>query len=858
MPLSDNERPVCPDNIPDALKAYDQWLVWRREGGTKVPYRADGGGLASSTDPATWSTFAAAYHAYVERGESGIGFVFTADDPFCGIDLDDCIDSEEGRAPWASALLQSLSTYSEVSPSERGIKLIACGALPGGTGIKRKGARVAESLKPKDAPGGIEAYDRGRFFTITGWRVEDTPASIQPAQQAIDALAHALRGADVLPRPSSVAITPTAPPSDARLAAWAGWLKDEAAARMRAAGKGERHATRFDMGRWAGGLIPHGLASESEIQDLIYDAQPPQQRQVAEWRTIAAGIAAGCAAPLDLPSGDPEPLMVDGVACCPFHQTPLPRANNGNGYKCHQPDTSSPSGWCRYWWPGDGYTPPERSPNDRRTMPERSPNDASGRPNDSEQSTNYTEQRGRGRLLSSAQLDDLPPPRWLIQGVIPADDLTTVYGPSGAGKSFALVDIAATVAQTATVVYVAAEALATYRERRSAWCARHGRDTAGLLWWSDAVNLLIRDEVDTFITSVLPHKPALIIFDTLARCLVGGDENSAQDMGRAVDAVDHIRRELGCAIVLVHHTGKSGTTERGSSALRGGCATMIELSNNDGLITIRSDKTRHGAPFAPRYFRLTASATSAVLTPTSKVAGRALPVMGKQIQVLEVLRRAYYGGRATFNELAEATEISKSTLSESVSRLMERGYVHKEKEGRTTIVTLTDVGRDFLLEHDLEANDAEPSEQTTERSTFNWHVCSEEGGDRSAHQDASFGDRSAIVRSSFGVPPIVRSVGQVSIPDPTEQRGEPGANESEPAPTEEPQPPAPEAAPQPPYIPPPIERAVEAVDWPHVRTLYAQGTIGPIRVHAALRHLDADNLLAQLAAEVAEGGGPDG
>jgi AAA domain len=59
------------DAIPLELRERRQWVVWRalrrEEKTTKVPYRADGAGRASSTDPATWATFEAREFVALER-----------------------------------------------------------------------------------------------------------------------------------------------------------------------------------------------------------------------------------------------------------------------------------------------------------------------------------------------------------------------------------------------------------------------------------------------------------------------------------------------------------------------------------------------------------------------------------------------------------------------------------------------------------------------------------------------------------------------------------------------------------------------------------------------------------------------
>src|SRR5690606_22242295 len=92
---------------------------------TKMPIAADTGKAASSTDPSTWTTFDEALAATRRFASiAGVGFVFTADDPFCGVDLDECI--VDGKVvPEARRIIDSLSTYTEVSPSGLGVKLIA-------------------------------------------------------------------------------------------------------------------------------------------------------------------------------------------------------------------------------------------------------------------------------------------------------------------------------------------------------------------------------------------------------------------------------------------------------------------------------------------------------------------------------------------------------------------------------------------------------------------------------------------------------------------------------------------------------------------------------------------------------------
>jgi primase-polymerase (primpol)-like protein len=151
--------------MPEELRALRQWVVWRsaeRDGKTtKIPFQPRPGQprrMASTTNPDTWGTFEQALAAQQATGADGMGFVFTAEDPFTGIDVDDCFDSTGVIHPEALAIVKSISSYVERSPSGRGLHLIVRGKL--------NGARHRTSRTPWG--GVLEVYDRSRYFTMTG------------------------------------------------------------------------------------------------------------------------------------------------------------------------------------------------------------------------------------------------------------------------------------------------------------------------------------------------------------------------------------------------------------------------------------------------------------------------------------------------------------------------------------------------------------------------------------------------------------------------------------------------------------------------------------------------------------------
>ncbi|WP_042662068.1 bacteriophage-like protein [Haloferax sp. ATB1] len=164
------------DQLPDSLLEQATWVGWRRQtrsgDETKVP-RDVTGGYASATDPATWTTFDEA-RAYAADGSAdGVGYVFTDDDSFVGIDLDKCRDPETGVTDdWAQKLIDRLDSYTEVSPSRTGYHVIIRGTLPPG------GNRT----------GNLELYDDARFFTVTGDHVAGTPTTVGDRQDALDVI----------------------------------------------------------------------------------------------------------------------------------------------------------------------------------------------------------------------------------------------------------------------------------------------------------------------------------------------------------------------------------------------------------------------------------------------------------------------------------------------------------------------------------------------------------------------------------------------------------------------------------------------------------------------------------------------
>lgn len=169
--------PPTADALPAAIVDRDQWVCWRtheRDGKpTKVPIIPGTTQFASTTDPTTWTSFLQARQAVASTPVEGLGFVFTAEDPLVGIDLDDCRDPDaETPTAWAAEILDTLDSYSEVSPSGTGYHVIVRGERPEG----------------RNRAGDLEVYDRSRFFTVTGDHVAATPETVTAREDALATL----------------------------------------------------------------------------------------------------------------------------------------------------------------------------------------------------------------------------------------------------------------------------------------------------------------------------------------------------------------------------------------------------------------------------------------------------------------------------------------------------------------------------------------------------------------------------------------------------------------------------------------------------------------------------------------------
>lgn len=206
---------------------------------------------------------------------------------------------------------------------------------------------------------------------------------------------------------------------------------------------------------------------------------------------------------------------------------------------------------------------------------------------------------------SLSELQNMPPKEWLIDQLFGKKDIGMIYGPSGCGKTFVVIDLimkACTgepwaesfdIQRPLNVAYCAGEGIGGLPARFAAAAKHYDIDSpVNLSFYKTIPQLYVDGNNDSGIEASI-HKFVherkrleltnslealdVLVLDTFHTATEGADENSARDTGTILRCCRWASNELGCAVILIHHTNKGATAERGSSALRGAMDFMIEV-----------------------------------------------------------------------------------------------------------------------------------------------------------------------------------------------------------------------------------------------------------------------------------------
>lgn len=218
----------------------------------------------------------------------------------------------------------------------------------------------------------------------------------------------------------------------------------------------------------------------------------------------------------------------------------------------------------------------------------------------------------RFRLIPAAEVALLPPTTWLVDDLIQDGGVTLLVGPPNSYKTFLALHLALAIAsaqpqvlgraaRAGRVVYVSAEG--QLAERQRAWYGAHGVADAACWYLHRPLPLQDATAISALLAAVAEAEaapPVLFVFDTLAKCIAGVEENSAKEMGVVAQNLDELRRQTGAAILLVHHVARHTERARGSTALGGAVDTELSLTREDGGqgVVLAVQKQRNGV-YAP-------------------------------------------------------------------------------------------------------------------------------------------------------------------------------------------------------------------------------------------------------------------
>ena len=304
--------------------------------------------------------------------------------------------------------------------------------------------------------------------------------------------------------------------------------------------------------------------------------------------------------------------------------------------------------------------------------------------------------------LGISDLAKLPPVEWIIQDTIPAGEVAMIYGPAGHGKSFIVLDMLARASlglpwggldtKPGMMVYATGEGLRGLGARASALQDHIGQPLDRLGFVTAMPRAGDRQSVQDFIDALTPDSPSVVVLDTLWRFMLGLDDSSNKDAGMAMAAIDHIRRELGCAVIVIHHATKDGRGYRGASALEAAVEAKLSVTQGDGVIETRIEKQKDGELWKAKHWRLEAKGDSAIVMPTRPLASPEESQYLARVTAAKMIL-ADAGVPVALNALAQAVAEATSDAPELVLAGVKRSLAEWAKKAPSHVLQLGGKGR---------------------------------------------------------------------------------------------------------------------------------------------------------------------
>lgn len=260
---------------------------------------------------------------------------------------------------------------------------------------------------------------------------------------------------------------------------------------------------------------------------------------------------------------------------------------------------------------------------------------------------------GRFRIVDREAMEEIRDPSWLVPDLLPEQAYAMLVGAPGTLKTFVALDIALAIATGTTtiwpgitssgpVLFAVGEGRHGLKHRVAAWEHQYngGRRVPGSSFWLvDPVPAIAREgEVEGFIQLVKHAQPEpfrLVVIDTVGRAMQGVNENAQEHASAFTAAVELIQKELGCAVLAIHHSGHDGSRARGSSVFGADVDTLLiaEREGKAKMLTLTMAKQKDAAEWEkPRAIGLSEVGKSLVVSPPTPEQARVAetPVKARQ------------------------------------------------------------------------------------------------------------------------------------------------------------------------------------------------------------------------------------
>ena len=323
--------------------------------------------------------------------------------------------------------------------------------------------------------------------------------------------------------------------------------------------------------------------------------------------------------------------------------------------------------------------------------------------------------------LSLNEIDNMPPPSWRIEGLIPAHALVLLYGRPGEHKTFIALDMVLRVAygldwhgkptKQTGVLYIAGEGKYGIGQRIKGWRREHGLEgvDAPFKLLPIAVHMLDPASIEKLkrtidqVRAEVDFEIGLVVIDTVSRSIPGEDENSQEAMSMFIDGCAAIQQHCSGTVIGIHHAGKDlDRGMRGSTVLLGGCDTSIRVAKDEATTVLSVEKQKDGEELDDLHFTMKVvdlttglGAKQSTLVPT--LGTGATPVGEKRLswhQIREIFQaideawragspwsafpHARRKGRFAVDLISDQYGVTKREAETSITKWQQHGYLVTE------------------------------------------------------------------------------------------------------------------------------------------------------------------------------------